>query len=58
MIDGVSPGDIALHDDAYGDASADVIGRNIFSSLCRVYIHIFNAGYRRIFTFVRDLCDR
>lgn len=58
MIDGVSPGDIALHNCACGDASTDVIGRNIFCALCPVYIHIFNVGYRRIFAFVRDLCDR
>jgi uncharacterized Fe-S cluster-containing radical SAM superfamily protein len=58
VIDGVSPGDIAFHDSACGVASADVIGHNIFCSLCRVYIHIFNVGYRRVFAFVRDICDR
>jgi hypothetical protein len=58
VIDGVSPGDIAFHDSACGAASADVIGHNILYSLYRVYIHIFNVGYRRMFAFVRDLCDR
>jgi hypothetical protein len=58
VIDGVSPGDIALHSSACGDGSADVIGPNVFCSLCRVYIHIFNVGFRPVFAFTRDLCDR
>jgi hypothetical protein len=41
-----------------GVASGDVIGRNIFRSLCRAYIRVTNVGSRHIFAFARELCNR